>query len=134
MEKPKITASILFNIVFRKLLNFLGFAGAIFILYGVFNMYREEFRVLEALADWFSSFLTLFGAFLTAISIYLKGNPKPPEYFSKFVSAPITIVCSVTAIFYLLLKGSLSPHIINGFALLAIAGGLFRIQAKPDLD
>ncbi len=69
---------------------------------------------------------------MTALSIYLPQNLKPPEHFSKAYSAPIVTLCALTALAYLILSGRCSSHIVNGFALLAIAGGLFRIHSNPE--
>jgi surface polysaccharide O-acyltransferase-like enzyme len=119
------------NIVLRKSFNFLGWTGALFIIYGTYNHLTGRLNELKEFADLSSAFLTLVGVVMTALSIYLPQNPSPPEHFSKVYSAPVTIICAVIALVYLLMSGSLSTHIVNGFALLAIAGGLFRIQGNP---
>lgn len=132
MEKPKITLKESINIALRKFFNFLGWAGALFILYGTFNQVTGRFGELRDFADYSSAILTIVGVIMTALSIYLPQNPKPPEHFSKAYSAPIVTLCAIVALVYLIFSGRISSHIVNGFALLAIAGGLFRIQGNPE--
>lgn len=120
-------------ITLRKFFNFLGYAGVMFIIYGVVSEGTATvWAPLEAWVNPLSAFLTLVGAILTAASIYFYTPlTHPPELFSKYVSAPLTIVAGLGTIAWLLVRGSLPPVIVNGFALLAIAGGLFRIQRNP---
>lgn len=131
--QQRLTFRVLLNITLRKCFNFIAWSGVLLILFGVFNTFSNKLAQLEHYANWVSAALTLGGACLTASSIYLPQNPKPPEYFSKWVSAPITILTSIFCIGYLILYGNIDPHIVNGFALLAIAGGLFRIQGNPSI-
>ena len=89
--------------------------------------------ILEKWVTPMSAFLTILGALITALSIYFyKPLSHPPERFSKFISAPIVIVFCVIAEIYLITKGEIPPVIVNGFALLAISGGLFRIQDRTE--
>ncbi len=123
----------LIAITLRKLFNFLGYAGVMFIIYGVVSEGTGAvWPPLEAWVNPLSAFLTLVGAVLTAASIYFYApQTHEPELFSKYVSAPLTIAAGIGTIAWLFVQGSLPPVIVNGFALLAIAGGLFRIQRNP---
>lgn len=120
-------------ITLRKFFNFLGWAGVMFIIYGVVSTGTGS--VWEPLERWvnpFSAGLTLFATVLTAASIYFYSpQTHPPELFSRFVSAPLTIAAGLATIAWLVLTGSVPPVVVNGFALLGIAGGLFRIQRNP---
>ncbi len=124
----------LLAITIRKFFNFLGFSGVLFIIYGVVSMDTgNTWPILEKWATPMSVFLTILGTLITALSIYFyKPFLYPPERFSKFISAPIVIVFCVIAEIYLITKGEIPPVIVNGFALLAISGGLFRIQDRTE--
>jgi hypothetical protein len=135
-ETPTITSSVfakLIPITLRKFFNFLGFAGVMFILYGVVSEGTGSvWAPLEKWVNPLSALLTVVGAILTAASIYFYSpQTRPPELFSKYVSAPFTIAAGIGAVAWLLIRKSLPPVIVNGFALMAIAGGLFRIQRNP---
>lgn len=58
----------------------------------------------------------------------------PPEKLSVFLWSPIILFMCVIAIIYFFKHGSLPANTVNGFALLAIAGALFRIQLYPLKD
>ncbi|MBW2331842.1 MAG: hypothetical protein JRF30_13280 [Deltaproteobacteria bacterium] len=87
--------------------------------------------VLEKWVNPISSSLTIFAVLITAASIYFyKPYIHPPEKFSKYISAPSVIVSCIIAEIFLISTGSIPPVIVNGFALLGISGGLFRIQRR----
>ncbi len=117
----------------RKFFNFLGWAGVMFILYGVISSRTgSAWEPLERWVNPVSAFLTILGAILTAASVYFYApQTHQPELFSKFVSAPMTILAGSAAIILLFWRGSIPAVVVNGFALLGIAGGLFRIQRNP---
>ena len=127
-------SSNLWAITFRKFLNFLGFSGVMFICYGVISRGTGSiWPVLEKWVNPISSFLTIFATLITAISIYFyKPFSHQPERFSKFVSAPLVIISCVIAVIFLITTGDIPLVVVNGFALLGISGGLFRIQKRTD--
>ena len=112
--------------------NFLGFAGGILIVYGVLLVWTGwKYPPLEIYAKITAEVLTLLGVILTAASIYRPPSNRPPANFSIFVSAPLVILCAVIALAMLFFLGDDLPnHVINGFALLGLAGGLFRTIAR----
>ncbi len=120
-------------ITLRKFFNFLGWAGVMFIIYGVVS--HGTGSVWEPLERWVnpaSALFTLVGVILTAASVYFYSpQSHPPELFSTFVSAPVTIAGGLLTIGWLFWTGTIPPVVVNGFALLGIAGGLFRIQRNP---
>ncbi len=122
----------LLAISLRKFFNFLGFSGVMFILYGVISRGTGSiWPVLEKWVNPISAFLTILATLITAASIYLyEPFTHPPEKFSKYVSAPIVIVSCVIAAMFLIITGDIPPVVVNGFALLGISGGLFRIQKR----
>ncbi|WP_139240773.1 hypothetical protein [Geitlerinema sp. PCC 9228] len=124
----------LLAVTFRKFVNFLGYAGLIFIFYGTISTVTgEQWSWFEKYVDFLSSLLTILGTLITASSIYLyTPTVHEPEIFSKWISAPVAIILSITAIIVLFIKGQLPSSIVNGFALLGLAGGLFRIQKPPE--
>ncbi len=126
---PAKTTSLI-AICARKFFNFMGFAGVVFIIYGlVSEVTKNPWPLLEQWMNFLSSLLTLFGTVLTAGTVYIwSRQPHPPERFSLYVSAPVVIAGAVAAIVFLLWKQQLPTAVVNGFALLAMAGALFRIQ------
>ncbi len=125
-------SSSLWAIALRKFFNFLGYSGVMFIIYGVISRHAEStWPVLEKWVTPISAFLTILATLVIAISIYCyQPNSHPPEKFSKAVSAPLVIISCIIAIIVLFLTGSIQPAIVNGFALLGISGGFFRIQRR----
>jgi len=120
-------------ILFRTGVEFLGYAGALFVVYGTYAaIWGPPWPPLEKVALPTSSFFTVFGAGLTAVSVYLHGlKATVPENKSLYVTAPIVIAAALAAIIVLLVRGALPPVTVNGFAMLAIAGALFRLQPRP---
>jgi len=123
----------LLAVCFRKFFNFVGYSGALFIIYGtIVHTTDSAWSGLESWMVWVSSLLTVLGTLITAATVYLRApNPIPPERFSKVVSAPAVIACCVIAIVVLLRTGRMPQVVVNGFALLAISGAFFRIQTRP---
>jgi energy-converting hydrogenase Eha subunit A len=108
-------------------------AISIFLIgYGVLLHYTgEEYRIFERLANPISVVATLVGTGLTATSVYLPANKRPPEEFSKIFAAPIVLLGTASVLFiYLDGKLSIPIHVINGFALLGISGSLFRLISR----
>ncbi|MCX6554294.1 MAG: hypothetical protein NTZ12_04655 [Candidatus Aminicenantes bacterium] len=129
--KVKKSTSLL-TITMRKSFNFLGFAGVIFIFYGMISRITgSSWPVLEKWVPPVSAFLTIVATLITAIAIYFYDpHPYPPEKFSKAISAPLVIIACIVALVYLIGTGDIQPVIVNGFALLGISGGLFRILKR----
>ena len=123
---------ILLNQILIWGLNFLGSIGIVLIVYGVVAaISKSPYPLLESIADWVAVVATLVGVFLTAISIYFPVNIRPPDKFSLYFSAPIVILGVIVALAYSFYTRNLLPsHILNGFALLGIAGVLFRLLSR----
>ena len=120
-------AQILFTLLWLST-EALGYAGALLIGYSVLADYTgSTWPLIEQYADPASSFLTIFGTGLTAASVYFpvtsKGNPWG---HSKYFVGPIVISAALIALAIFIKRGDV-PHVaVNGFALLAISGGLKR--------
>jgi cytochrome c biogenesis factor len=112
-------------------LNVVGGYAILLILYGMaVEFYPDYFRMkfLDAAAPWFSTVLTLLATLVTAFSAYLAPHSRQADVASKYVTAPIVIISILLAFTYIIVKRSLLPdHVLNGFALLAIVGVLFRL-------
>ena len=122
----------LMAIALRKFFNFLGWAGVMFILYGAVAQGSGAWEPLERWVNPVSTLLTLLGTILTATSVYFFSTSiHAPELFSRFISAPLTIAGGRATIGWLFWTGTVPAVMVNGFALLGIAGGLFRIQRNP---
>jgi hypothetical protein len=130
---PPRKRGILAGTTARQFFNFLGYSGVLFIVYGAVSQGTGTvWPPLEVWVTPLSSFLTLVGVLLTASSVYFAPSyPHPPEQFSLYVSAPFTILGCLVSLVFLIWNGSLPPVIVNGFAMLGIAGGFFRIQRRP---
>jgi len=117
----------LFNIV-------IGGTGIFLIFYETLAHISSTFRVdvLEKIASPVSAFVTFLVVTLTACSIYFEpAKPTRPDPASKWLVAPIVIAGCIFGLLVLFTKGSVPDHIVNGFALLGLAGALFRIQPNP---
>lgn len=113
-------------------MNAFAYLGAFFVIYGAIGSWRSfTFTELEKIMIPASYYLTLFGVILTCATVYMyKGNPHPPEKFSKYVSAPVVIATCFAAGWVYATKGSLPNLVINGLAMLGLAGAFFRIQTS----
>ena len=123
-------------ILFRTGLEFLGYVGAVFVLYGAYvYVWGPPWPPVERIALPASSFLTILGTAVTAASVYFHHlTPTPPEKKSRHVTAPFVIGSSVLALAALLRNGKVPPVTVNGFAMLGIAGALLRLQPRPPQD
>jgi len=115
--------------------NALGWLGAFFIAYGLIasTVGTEWLPLGERIAERLSSGLTVFGTGLTASSIYFfSSSARPPDRVSRLVNAPIVIGSCVIALL-VLIWFQITPVTVNGFALLGIAGGIFRLSPGPEV-
>jgi hypothetical protein len=86
---------------------------------------------MDKIASFFGSLMTFVGTAATALSIYLyKVRPTAPSP-EAYWTVPIVLSGCVICIFFLVRQGHLPDNIVNGFALLGLAGGLMRIQPNP---
>lgn len=110
-------------------INVIGITGVFLVTYSVVaELTGSTWAVLNAIARVTSQYVTLIGTILTAASVYVRPNQRPPDAFSRYFSAPAVIVAAALALSWLVLYApALPPHLINGFALLAISGALFRL-------
>ena len=113
-------------------INFIGFLGIVLITYSIVAARTDEkWAVAERWADGIAIYATLVGTFLTACSVYLPVNIRPPDEISLVVTAPIVII---TVLLVLIIRTftrvQLPAHLINGLALLAISGALFRLLSR----
>lgn len=113
-------------------INIIGFIGLILIIYSLIaDYFNNSWEILDKLADEISKYFTLFGVILTSMSIYFPINQRKPEAFSKLFSAPIVILFAMTTILVSVFGiYSVPRNVINGFALLAISGALFRLISR----
>jgi uncharacterized membrane protein YdcZ (DUF606 family) len=122
---------------FRKSVAGLGWLGVFFIVYSANAEFNgHQFPFLEKWGPPLSICLTIVGTLLTAVSIYFykeHNMPHRPEAFSRFVAAPIVICCCMLALWFLATRGDLPVMLTNGFAMLGLAGALYRVQLNPGL-
>jgi hypothetical protein len=105
-----------------------------FIGYGVIAaMTGDIWKPLEDIAEPLSAALTVIGAIITASSIYLFAGDSahPPDPISREATALVVIGAGIVALAVLFRSGTLPPVVVNGFSMMAIAGGLLRIQPRP---
>ena len=113
--------------------NGLAWFGVFFIGYGAATQsgFLFEYEAVEQTAAWLSAALTLLGTALTAASVwFFSPNPPPPEEKSKNYVAPnVILACCIC------LGASwwteIPPVTVNGFAILGLAGCLFRLRPNP---
>lgn len=113
-------------------INVIGIAGVFLVTYSIVAQWTTStWAVLEAIARATSQYVTLIGTILTAASVYVPPNQRPPDAFSRYFSAPAVIVAAALALGWSVLYApALPPHLINGFSLLAISGALFRLFSR----
>jgi hypothetical protein len=118
------------GVVVIKFINGLAYAGVAFIAYGSISAVTgEKWTPIERYGTEIAAVLTVCGTILTAASIYVFGHvSRPPIWFSRWVSAPLVIGASIAALVAIGIYGGLPTLVVNGFALLAIAGALFRMH------
>jgi hypothetical protein len=110
----------------------LGNGGGVLILYSLLAQFTEVWRPIEQVASFVSSFLTVLGTLLTAATVYFPVITRPPWQHSKEFYAPIVMVACVAALVGLCVFGTLPAVMVNGFAMLAIAGALKRSIPYPE--
>jgi hypothetical protein len=112
-----------------------GWLGVTLIIYGIVAaLTGEKWLPLERIAEPLSSALTIFGTVVVALSIYFFGpSATPPESMSVYVFAPVVIAVSCTALIVLYRDGALPIVVVNGFAIIGLAGALLRMQPNPYL-
>ena len=134
MSYRHLRKSSIVAITLRHFFNFVGYAGALLILYSVVCVRTgQTWQPIEQWIGVASGMVTLIGTILTAGSIYFyRAQQHPPERFSLFITAPVTIVGAVVAATYLMHHRQLPPHVLTGFTMLALAGAWFRIQPRPE--
>jgi hypothetical protein len=112
-------------------LNVIGIVGGLLILYSILaGLSGSRWDLLEKYATPAADALTLLGTALTASSVYVRTNTRPPDEFSRYISAPMVLAAIVIAIWAWLWKGRLPPLVVTGFSLLAISGALFRLISR----
>jgi surface polysaccharide O-acyltransferase-like enzyme len=119
----------------RWIINGFGWFGGAFIFYGLVTaLTGESWPPLERVAEPLSSALTILGTAVVAFSIYFDAQTAPPpEDMSFFIAAPLVIVACAAALLVLWSKGTLPVTIVNGIAMVGLAGALLRIQPNPYL-
>lgn len=112
---------------------FLGFSGACLVAYGIAaSASGESWGPVERHAAFISSLLTVLGTLFTAASVYFyAATPRPPWKGTLLILAPLVILGCVAALYRLCTTGRLPEVIVSGLALMAIAGGLLRLQPHP---
>ncbi len=109
-----------------------GFLGAFLVAYSLIAFYTQPWEPMEKIAPFASAMVTLLATILTAASVYLPPeNMRPAWTVSKVMVSPIVIVACGLALWTLFSIGHLSPVLVNGFGLMAIAGALIRMLPFP---
>ena len=109
-------------------LNWMGAWGAALIVYGMVCMMTDSvWAPLELIAGWLSAVFTLVALIATLLSVYWPCHTRSADKHSKVVVVPIVMLSVAIAMVLMCWKGApLSTHATNGFAILALAGALFR--------
>lgn len=114
------------------IINFIGFIGVFLIVYNIIVAISDiTWPVLENIATNLAIYATLIGTLITAASVYFPLNIRPPDSLSTIFTAPIVILSVIiTFVSICFLHYKPSVHLINGFAILAISGNLFRLLSR----
>jgi hypothetical protein len=110
------------------LLNMVGVTGILFIIYGVLSYKTgSEWSLLENIANHLAAILTLAGTSVVACSAYFPAHMRRADSHSRYVIAPFTLtLIAITVVRWLYTRILPSPHIVNGFAIMAIAASILR--------
>jgi hypothetical protein len=121
---------------FRLFIDFIGYVGLLLIVYElVAYISSSRWVLIDRLANSISITLTLFSAMVTAGSVYFYNEkPNPPEKVSVYFAAPLIILMCFIAMFVYIRTRALPANVVNGFALMAIAGALYRLHINPVND
>jgi hypothetical protein len=110
--------------------NALGWVGVALIVYGItVAVTGETWKPVEAIVHPVSSALTFIATAMTAASVYLSPHAATPEPISKIIVAPMAIGACVIALGFLIWM-DIPEVIVSGFAIVGLAGGLFRLRPK----
>jgi hypothetical protein len=111
---------------------FLGGGGAILIAYELLaDWIGLRSPSLDNLASFLGTTLTLGGVFITAGSIFVYSDNSTRPDPGSFPMAVIVMAACATALYVLFTGGEVPDNLVNGFAMLGLAGGLARIQPNP---
>lgn len=112
-------------------LNTAGVIGFLLIAYGYLQMRDPgnwSLPKVDAAATWLSNVITMLGLLITVCSVYFRPHLRPPDWGTHYVVVPVFALPLIAYGVYLLVRfGPLPEHMINGFAIEAIVGGLFRL-------
>jgi hypothetical protein len=114
--------------------NGLGWLGAAFVAYGGIAMLSgQTWGPIETYAPLVSSFLTIVGTGMTAASVYfyVPNAPQPIDISTKVTAPIVLIACTICLITMVLVD--VPAVIINGFAMLGLAGALFRLRPNETI-
>lgn len=122
---------IAYSIFFLFLIGF-GFLGAFLVFYAfTSSITGQPWPPLEKYAQPLSQEISILATIVTSLSVYFyRPAQHAPAIVSKLVAAPITIGCAAVALTYGITH-TLPIPLVNGFAILGLVGGLFRICPPP---
>lgn len=111
----------------------LGISGGMLVGYSaIATLTSSPWPVIERHGSFLSSLLTLVGTLVTASSVYFPiPGVRPALPLSTLFISPVVILASLVALFTLLRRHKLPANLVNGFALVAIAGALLRGGPLP---
>ena len=117
------------------LLNILMAGGGAFLvgleIYSAIYHQRPP-QIIEDASTYVGSVTTLLGVFITAASVYLPNlKPTRPSPEARYLVAWLVMLICIVAICYLFVHGSVPPNAIVGFAMVGLAGALFRMLPNP---
>jgi hypothetical protein len=121
------------KLIFRQLtttiLNASGVFGFLLIGYGYAVGIDPSWSwpLIDKYAPFISAILTLAGTFLTSASVYFPVHSRQADAHSRKVIAPFVCFLAFAFMLHLFFNKSLSDNIINGFGILGLSGGLFRL-------
>jgi hypothetical protein len=102
--------------------------GFLLIGYGAFFRYGDaRWDFLENIANYLAAISTLVGTSVVACLAYFPPHTRRSDSHSRYVIAPfILILITVSIIRWVCTRSLPSPHVVNGFAILGIAGSILR--------
>lgn len=120
--------------IFLLGVNGLGVVALCLVAYAYAAFFTgDHWKTLNSIANWLSAWITSVGLAFIALSVYMPMHARRPNLYSRWVTAPLALMMVGGAATVSIITGKLPPPIaINGFAILAITGSVFRTLPFSD--
>lgn len=108
---------------------FMAFSGVILVAYGTVAAYQgNPWPPIDRVATLMSVALTLISTAIVALSAYFPVHARPADPVSKRYLAPAAVLLVLAGVAYMFWSATvLPPVVMNGFAIMGLAGSITRL-------